>query len=182
MTRKRNKSKRNTSAVALGGILAAIGVTSMYLGSFIEVLDLTVAVVASLFCIIAVIEIDKRWAVGIYAATALLSVLLLPNKFPAAVYLLFAGYYPIVKEIIEGRIRSRIVAFVIKLAIFNLAFAAIVAVSIFVLKLPIEGGYIAVALAALGNVTFVIYDIALTRLISVYIVMLRPRLTFLKKK
>ena len=184
MKNRRNVSsdRKRASRVALGGLLTGLGVVSMYLGSFIEVLDLTVAVIASLFCIVAVIEMNKKWALAIYAATAILSVLLIPNKFPAAVYLLFAGYYPILKEILEGRIRLRAPAYAIKLAIFNIAFAAIAAVSVFILRLPVEKGVMLIALAVLGNLTFVVYDFALTRLITTYIVRLRPRFSFLSKK
>ena len=60
--------------------------------------------------------------------------------------------------------------------------AAILAVSFFLLSLPFEGPLIFWATVALGNVTFVIYDIALTRLITVYLRMIRPRLSFLNKK
>ena len=179
---ERAARKKRTRTVTLCGVLIALGVAVMYLGSFIEVLDLTVAVVASLFCIAAVIEVGGRWPFAIYAATAILSSLLLPNKFPAAVYLLFAGYYPMVKEKLEGRMRSRVICYAIKLLIFNVAFAAILAVSFFLLSLPFEGPLIFWATVALGNVTFVIYDIALTRLITVYLRMIRPRLTFLNKK
>ena len=180
--KKTASDKNRASHVALCGILTGLGVAVMYLGSFIEILDLTVAVVASLFCIIAVIEIGSKWAWGIYAATALLSALLLPNKFPAAVYLFFAGFYPIIKEKLEGRIKVRVLSYALKLIIFNIAFAAIAAVSIFVLRLPVEGDWLLPALFVLGNVTFAVYDLALTRLITMYIVTIRPRLTFLKKK
>ena len=167
--------------MALGGILTGLSVAVMYLGSFIEVLDLSVAVLASLFCIVAVIEINRKWAWGIYAATAILSALLLPNKFPAAVYLLFAGFYPIIKEQLEGGIRSRVLSYAVKLLVFNASFAVILVVTVFVLRLPLYSGWMLGGLIALGNLTFVIYDIALTRLITVYVVTIRPRLTFLKK-
>ena len=171
-----------TFRVALGGIFSALGVAIMYVGSFIEVLDLTVAVMASLFCIVTVIETGKRWAWSVYAVTAVLATLLLPNKFPALVYLLFAGYYPMLKEILEGKIKKKAILLTVKVIIFNLAFAAIIAVSVFVLRLPTETGFMLVALILLGNLTFVLYDIALTRLISFYIVKLRPRLSFLNRK
>ena len=178
---KRRTDRSRSSRVALGGVLAGLGVAVMYLGSFIEVLDLTVAVLASLFCIVAVIEVNRKWAFGIYAATALLSILLLPNKFPALTYLLFAGFYPIVKEMLEGGIKSRAAVYALKMLIFNLSFAAIIVATVFVLRLPFYSGWMLWALIALGNLTFVVYDIALTRLITVYVVTIRPRLTFLKK-
>ena len=184
MKRNKNSSsgKRKSFCLALGGIFSALGVAIMYVGSFIEVLDLTTSALASLLCIVTVIELGKRWAWSVYAVTSVLSVILLGNKFPAVVYLLFAGFYPMIKEVLEGKIRKKVLAYAIKLIIFNAAFAAIAAVSVLLLRLPFdEKGIMIAALIALGNVTFVLYDIALTRLISFYIFKLRPRLNFLNK-
>lgn len=179
--RKNGKNSRGrTFRVALCGIFTALGVVVMYLGSLIEVLDLTAAVIASLFCVIAVIELKGSAPIMIFSATALLSLLLIPNKFAPTVYLLLAGYYPIVKEKLEMRFRRRIPCFAIKLLMFNVAFAAILAVSVYLLLLPIEGPLIAIGLILLGNLAFVLYDIALTRLISMYFYFLRPRFKFFK--
>ena len=183
---KRNSERRSarikTGRLTLCGMLTALGVAVMYLGSFLDVLDLTVPVIASLFCVVAVIEMGGAVPIAVYAATAILSAVLLPNKAPAAVYLLFAGYYPIIKEKLEGKIKNKVLRFALKMAIFNVAFAAIAAVSVFVLSIPAERGIMAVALFVLGNVTFVLYDIALTRLITTYIRVIRPRFTFLNKR
>lgn len=180
--KNRNSEKRRAFCVALGGIFTALGVVIMYAGSLIEVLDLTAAVIASLLCIVTVIDLGKRWAWVVYAATSVLATVLLPNKFPAVTYLLFVGYYPMIKAALEGRITSRGVRFAVKLLIFNPAFAAITAVSVFVLRIPFdERGFMIAVLFALGNLTFIIYDIALTRLITFYIVKLRPRLKFLDR-
>lgn len=179
---EREKMRARTRKITLCGVLTALGVAIMYLGSFIDVLDLTVAVIASMFCIVAVIEAGGAWPLGIYGGTAVLSLILLPNKSPAIVYLLFAGYYPLVKEKLEGRIKLKALLYALKLVIFNIAFAATAAALVFLLSMPVEGGILAVFTFVLGNVTFVLYDLALTRLITVYVRVLRPRLTFLNKK
>jgi len=180
--REREESRERTRKLTLCGILVSLGVAVMYLGSFIDVLDLSVAVIASLFCIVAVIEAGGGWKISVFLATAILSLILLPNKSPATVYALFTGYYPIIKEVLEGRVKGRILQYTIKLAIFNVAFAAIAAVMLLLFRLPVESGILVLTTFLLGNVTFVVYDIALTRLITVYIRVLRPRLTFLKRK
>ena len=177
----RDARRRRTRTLTLCSILTALGVVIMYLGSFIEVLDLTIAVVVSLLCIIAVIEVGGSWPWLIYAATSVLSLLLLPNKFPPTVYLLFTGFYPMLKEKLEGKIRLRGLLMAIKLIIFNVSMVLMMLASYYVLSLPAETEYMLIALAVLGNVTFLLYDLALTRLITVYIVKLRPRLTFLRK-
>lgn len=178
---ERDDSKRRTRGITLCGILSALGVTVMYLGSFLEVLDLTIPVIASFLCVIAVIELGGSWPWLIYAATSVLSLLLLPNKFPPTVYLLMAGYYPMVKEKLEGRIKLRPLLITVKLVIFNVSMALMILAAYFILKLPAETYYMLIAIIVLGNVTFLLFDRALTKLITLYIVKLRPRFTFLRK-
>ena len=66
--------------MALCAVLSALGVVLLYLGSFIEVLDLSVALLASLAIVVLVIERGGAYPMMTYGVTALLSLLLLPNK------------------------------------------------------------------------------------------------------
>ena len=97
---KNNDSTQHTRRVAACGILCALGVISMSVGSLVEVLDLTMIMLASFCIVFAVIEIGNRWAWLIWAVTAVLSLLLLPNKL-AAVFYLMGGMYPIAKAAFE---------------------------------------------------------------------------------
>ena len=44
---------------------------------------------------------DKKWGVGVYFATSLLSLLLITDKEAALTYALFFGYYPLIKDVME---------------------------------------------------------------------------------
>ena len=66
--------------MTLCAVLSALGVVLLYLGSFIEVLDLSVALLASLAIVVLVIERGGAYPMMTYGVTALLSLLLLPNK------------------------------------------------------------------------------------------------------
>ena len=114
----RNKPINKTRVLALCSLFSALGVIILYMGSLIEVIDLSMAVIASLLVIVAVIEIGGIYPWLIYAVTSALSFLLLPNKFVAVVYFAFAGFYPILKEKIE-KVKGLICA-VLKLGVFNL--------------------------------------------------------------
>ena len=92
-----NKTKKLT----LGAILSAMGVALLFIGSFIETLDLTMAALASFFCIFAVIELGGAYPWLIFAVTGVLSVVLMPYSLTGWFYLLFFGYYPILKEKFE---------------------------------------------------------------------------------
>ena len=172
--------------LALCSMLAALGVVVLLLGSFIEVLDLSAAMFASLIVVIAVIEAGKYWPWLTYAVTALTALLLLPYKVPAIMYLL-AGYYPIIKEKLEKL--PKIVAWVIKLIIFNVSLSLVLlALKLFLPGVSIElipglrDLYTYLIYYVAGNIIFVLYDVLLTRLVSFYIFKLRDRLRIGNKK
>lgn len=159
--------------MALCSLFSALGVIILYMGSLIEIIDLTMAVIASLLVIFAVIEIGGVYPWLIYAVTSLLAFLLLPNKFVVAVYASFAGFYPILKSKIE-RVKG-IACALIKLGVFNLCLLAMWGISRLFL-IPLESEYgIAITAIAL-NLVFALYDFALTRLISAYIFVWRKKL------
>ena len=87
----RTQSGRATRRLAVSAMLAALGVVLLWLGALVEVLDLSVAVLASMLAVFAVIEMGRRYAVLVYVVTALLSLLLLPVKTSALVYAVFAA-------------------------------------------------------------------------------------------
>jgi len=175
MSTRRNQGTRRLAAAS---VLSALGVLLLALGAFVEVLDLSMAALASLLVVLAVIELGGKYPYLIYAVTAVLGLLLLPNKTPAVLYTLFAGFYPIVKAGLERKL-SRVLAWVLKLVIFNacLALAAFVAVKLVLPDAALILSYWWL-LPIVGTPIFVIYDIALTRLISTYIQRWRTRLRF----
>ena len=174
------KQDKVTRALVVSAALAALGVIALTLGSLIQVLDLTMAVIASLFVVLAVIELGGKYPWLVYAVTAILSILLIPTKTAALTYLCFAGYYPIIKAKLEGVHLHRVLCLVIKLLIFNGALAVITLVTVKVMMIPIPDPRYYWILSLL-SVVFVLYDLALTRLITAYLCRWRSRLTFLHK-
>ena len=174
MTRQ-EKTKRLTVCA----MLSALGVVLLWLGSAVEVVDISMAVIASLLCVFAVIEYGKGAPWLVFAVTAVLSLLLLPQKTPAVTYLLFFGYYPILKEKLERS--NRVVSWLLKELIFNAALALMLLSSHFLLMAatPIESMLVYYgALVIMAEIAFPLYDIALTRLISLYLFRLRKRFRF----
>ena len=146
-------------------MISALSVVILYLGSVVEVLDLSMAMITSMLCAFIVIETPSAWQYLTYAVTSLLSLLLLPNKFIAVVYALFAGIYPIIKERIE-RLRSGIFQWGIKLVFFNTVLTVVFLVSQFVLALPMS---LSLWVYLLGSPVFILYDFVLTKLITLYL-------------
>ena len=170
---QRDKTRR----LGFSAMLSALGVVVLYLGSLIEVIDISMAVIASLFAVVSVIEYGALAPWAVYAATGILSAVLLPSKLPAVMYIAFFGFYPIVKENIE-KLRSRFVGWIVKEIVFNVCLISLMFIAKWFMLDP-EGLLVfEVIFFGLANVTFVVYDIALTRLISLYIFKIRRKFKF----
>lgn len=171
---------KGTRALTVSAVLCALGVILLALGSLLQVLDLTMAAVASILVIFAVIELGGKWPFLIYAVTALLSMLLVPYKTAALAYLCFAGYYPMLKALLEGHL-PRAWGWVLKILIFNagLSLALFLAFKLFTGFEVTQTWYYWLLPAC--SLVFVVYDIALTRLIGAYLYKWRTRFRFLHK-
>ena len=174
MGTKRNGTKLGTRKLAVAAMLCALGVVFLYVGSVIEVLDLTMVAIASLFVFFSVIEMGGSYPYLIYLVTAVLSLLLLPSKFAAGTYLLFGGIYPVLKNMFEKL--HHVVAWVLKLSYFNTILSILLAASLYLFHVEDPDMGFNLLTYGLANVTFVLYDSATSLLVSMYLVKLRKRL------
>lgn len=165
------KSTHKTRTLALSAMFTALGVAILYMGCFIEVMELTVAAVASILILLAVIEMGKSTATLVWLATSILAFLLLPTKFIALEYAFFIGSYPLVKAVTDRM--PRVLSWILKLLFVNLALGLLVVVGHYIFGYPIESAWMLVATFLLATVTGVIFDIALTRLVTLYLERLR---------
>ena len=172
----RNRIRKQTKYLTVSAMLAALGVVLLSLGAMVEVLDISVAVLASLLTVYAVIEMGGAYPWLIWLVTSVLSLLLLPQKTPALFYACFAGFYPILKEKLERR--RRLILYLIKLAVFHLCLGVMVAVMyLFIpdlLRMG-EAAWLPIALYVACVACFILYDFALTKIITYYLVRLRHR-------
>ena len=165
--------------IVVSGVLVALSVIILYLGCAIEVLDITMSAMVSLLVVVIVIEMGYSYAWLTYIATAILSVLLLPQKSPAIFYACFMGFYPILKSYIE-RIGSGLVRWIIKLIVGNAAIGLMFAILLIFIPDEFEGGVMLLITYALAVAAFVMYDIALSKLITLYFKMIRDRIKIYK--
>ena len=188
-------SKRTpASNIALGGVLASLAVLIMSMGTLIPVATYVCPMLCALILQLVLKICGSRIAWAWYGAVTLLSLLMAPDKEAAAVFLAL-GYYPIVKDRLE-RLKKP-VAWTLKLVIFNATLIAGTLVTFylfagdtagktildafaFVFGVEELGALITAGVLVLANVTFVVYDIALTRLIIFYFVKIRKKFKFLK--
>lgn len=90
----------NAKAMALSGVLAALAVVIMCLGGMIPVATYVCPVLCCVLCCVVFYTCGKKMAWVWYAAVAILSLLLGPDKEAAGVYLVL-GYYPMIKQVFE---------------------------------------------------------------------------------
>ena len=151
--------------IAFGGMMAALAMVIMNLGSLIPV----ATYVCPMFCMLILAFVCKMcgnrigWAW--YGAVAILSVLMAPDKEAAAV-LAFLGFYPIVKPRFE-RMRWPLIP---KLALFN----GLILVMYWLLlrllgmdQIAAEfeemGKILTIVMLLAGNLIFFLLDVALSR-------------------
>ena len=162
----------NARQIALGGVLAALAVVILLLGGVIPIGTYLAPMLASLPLIVLLAELPKGLCLGWYAVVSILGATLCPDKETAFVFV-FLGWYPVARPALD-RI-PRLPRLAAKLLIFNLAVAALYALLILVFRLEAlvneakeTGLALLLGLLAMGNGTFLLYDLLLKRLTFVY--------------
>lgn len=171
-----DRIRKQTKYLTMSAMLAALGVLILALGSMVEVLDVSAAVLVSLLCVYAVIEMGGAYPWLVWIVTSLLAFLLVPQKTAVLFYAMAFGVYPIIKEKLERC--NRTLCIVLKLVVFHACLGLIVLTMwlFFPAMLDMEGlAWLPIALYAMCLVVFILYDVLLTRMISFYLFKLRNR-------
>jgi len=163
----RNRSIPVHKKISLSGILAALIIISLMAAAWLPTNKLFFLAVSSLFVSIMIINVDLVSAITLYIATCILSFFIIPAKSVFIAYLIFFGFYGIVKFLCE-QLNGFFMRWTFKLASFNVSiliayFSAnlLLTGEIFV-KLPIEVIWI------ISQAVFILYDIMYTFFISFY--------------
>ena len=113
--------------IAFGAILAALACVMLLIGGVLELLDMTSAAAASAVVLISCALLGMKSALSVYAVSAALTLILMPSATSTIYYVLLLGYYPILKILLEKKVRKRAFRVPLKLLIFNAGVAAIAA-------------------------------------------------------
>ena len=176
---------KNTGKITLCAMMAALASLFM-LTSYFPYLTYAIPAMAGLFIMVAVIETNAKWAAVAYLASAVITALVAEPE-AKMLYILFFGYYPILKAVFE-KLKSRLLEYLLKFGVLN---TAIIFAYSFVAKLiGVDlsdmgdfGKYSSLILLVGANIVFVLYDIAVTRMAAFYMVRLHPQISkYLKIK
>jgi hypothetical protein len=172
---------KKTKKLAVCAVLAAFGVAILYVGSFMEILDLSVSLAASLIVLFCVEELGNKSALSVYAVISTLSFILLPQKWIAAYFVFFFGIMPITKNIYEKA--GKVIGWGLKLLTFNLeafGFYFVAKNLEFFAESESSLPYL-LAMLALANGVFVLADVLYTKFCLIYRARFRTRIKrFLK--
>ena len=172
---------RNSSRIALSGMMAALGTAIMLLGGVIPAASFSAVALAGLTLIPVYLDGGRAMALSAWVAISALSLILCPDK-EAALLFAFLGWYPVAKWRLDrwGRPWPRRL---VKLALWNLCAGAMYALVFFVLRLDaIMADYqdmtraMLIAFILLGNFVLVVYDRLLGIMAILYLKKLRPKL------
>ena len=176
---------KKSQQVALGGVATGLCVVLMFLTGMVPFSYYALPALAGLLLIAVKEENGMGTAMIVYAAVSLLSLLVVPVKEAALLFVAFFGYYPIVRDRLS-KVRPKILSIVIRFLIFNVSvvIAYWIIVHVFGIVEILEefgdfGKYSVLVLLGFGNIFFIIYDFAIRNLTEAYRNWFRPK--FLKK-
>ncbi|MBC8060643.1 MAG: hypothetical protein H7Y18_08250 [Clostridiaceae bacterium] len=150
--------------IAKGGLFTALTIIFLYISAIVPTSRLSFMALAAAMIPISIISTNVRNSFAVYAASSLLS-LLLSLRGTAFMYIVFFGLYGFVKYYVE-RLRRAILEIVLKLLFFNSSLYLIYLIyTLFTLGLPRVSIPLYYIIAIL-QVVFIIYDYAMTVIIS----------------
>lgn len=169
---------KNTKKVTLCGLMAALSSAIMLAGYF-PYLTYAIPALAGLFTVIPLIECGVGWGFAAYISSAAITFIIGETE-SKLLYILFLGYYPILKALIE-RIKNRVIEWALKLICFNAAVIIFYYISSAIFAISFEdfdifGKYGAGIFLAICNAVFVLYDIGISRAASYYIFTLHDKI------
>lgn len=173
--------KKKSVRAAVCGLAAALSVTIMLLGGLLYIFAYVAPMLLGLVCVMIKKTLGAKDAVLVYAATSILSLILVPEKESVLMFALFFGYYPIIKSSLD-KLKIKPLRFLLKLLIFNASIAVIELLCVFVFNIPFfEDGVFSYALligfAAAMNFTFIMYDYLLKIFLVLYEKKIEKRIT-----
>lgn len=173
--------KNNTFNIALCGIVSALEIVVMMITFIVPVATYITIALAGILGSFLIIETDKRFALSSYIIVSILSLLIVPDKEAVTLYILFFGYYPILKRIIESKFENRKIQLVLKTAVFTVSAIISYFIAISIIGIPAEeyqifGANVPIVFLILCMGVFIMYDFVHSDIINLYTIKYREKL------
>lgn len=155
-----NHGRNAAKAVSLGGVLAALAVVVMTLGTIIPVATYVCPIICMALLQVVIIRCGVRIGWAWYGAVAVLSLLLAPDKEAAAVFASL-GCYPIIKPWMDRRklpMLWKAVYFNAVIILLYTLLLKVVGMEDLLEDFEEFGQWMTAVLLIMGNVTFFLMD------------------------
>lgn len=156
---------KRSQRIAVSGMLTAFAAVAVILSNLVPTGMYTFPAAAGIVIWVLSFFAGNSYAVYSYIAVSLLSFILCTNKEAAFCFILFLGYYPLIRKALE-KIRLKVLAYLIKLLVFNAAAVSVYILLVFVFSVPADefelfGIKLPFLFLGLMNIVFIVYDTAL---------------------
>ncbi len=168
--------------VAIGGISAALCISILFLTGLVPFSSFLMPAIAG-FCLVPlVVEYGRATAITVFVAAALLTPFIVPDYEAAMIFIMLMGYYPVIRPELQN-IRPSMVRFLIKHLLFNVTVCLgyLLLIYLFGLNFLLDTSdelvsSSLIALLAIANVVFVLYDMSIQNVYNIYNHILRKRI------
>ncbi len=174
--------RQKTYRTALGGVLSALALAVVFMGSVFPFSEYLGLVIASLCVMLFRTEFGGKSSFLMYLSVSLLSLFISPSIESSLLFTAFLGWYPIIKKPVEAHTKQPF-TLLIKYALVNISVLSLYYFLLHVLQLTAltedflgEPAWMTVVLIVLYNITFYFYDRILTQMEYAYLHRFRERL------
>lgn len=153
--------KSGARRMAICAMMTALCVVLMVLGAVLELGMYACPLFAGLCFIPVGQKYGRKYHVTLFAASALLCFLLVPNIEENLVFAGFFGWYPMVRPVLQKL--PGVLRWICKVLLFNAVIIAVQWLVMTVLVPEMMGTIMLLVLLAMGNLLFVVYDLLVPR-------------------
>lgn len=150
---------------ALCGVMGALCFVILLMGGVIPFATFCAPAISGFIVLAVSLECGVKYAVLLYLAVGLLALLLVPDPELSCMFVALLGYYPMLRKLFE-KIPYKSVRLLAKLALFNGVIVVVYGLisliwPVIMLDMNGAGNALVAAMLLLGNITFLIYDLAI---------------------
>ena len=168
---------KNSKVIAYSGVATALSVVMLFLGSLIWVLAYTMPLIASLIMIVLIDSVSRKSALLTYVATSAVSFILLSDKECLLLYVLFFGYYPLIRDKINN-IKPKFLSILLKYLTFNISMILTQILCVYVFGIPFDdmfGKWGIVFFILCLNLVFAVFDKLYDLLLKLYRIKIKKK-------
>ena len=169
--------------VALGGIISALCLVSMFLTGVIPILSLALPMIAGTLMMIIKVEVSTGWSFLTYIAVSMLSLFVTFDKESSVMFIFLFGLYPILKTFFD-KVKLKLVRVLSKLIYYNVSVTIAFQITFKLFGMEeladqmnqyFPHGMLVLLIAT--NPVFLMYDYVLNNLIDIYYKNLKPKIS-----